>query len=150
MFKKIAVALDGSACSQQALEVAIGLAQAEGAALSVCSVVDPIVVAGTAPPSPAMDIVMSDLESAGRRLVAAAVREGQLHGVPASGETRRGVPAFEILDFLRRSGADAVVMGTHGRSGFRHLLMGSVAEAVLRESAIPVIVVRERDYSPVG
>jgi nucleotide-binding universal stress UspA family protein len=150
MFKKIAVALDGSPCSQQALEVAIGLAKAEGAQLSVCSVVDPIVVAGTAPPSPAMDIVMSDLESAAHRVVAAAVREGQLHGLSADGEARRGVPAFEILDFLRRSGADAVVMGTHGRSGLRHLLMGSVAEAVLRESAIPVIVVRERDYSPVG
>lgn len=148
MFKKIAVALDGSACSQQALEVAIGLAQAERAELSVCSVVDPIVVAGTAPPSPAMDIVMSDMEASGSRLVAAAVRQAQLRGLSAYGETRRGVPAFEVVDFVRRTGADAVVMGTHGRSGLRHLLMGSVAEAVLRESEVPVVVVR--GYSPVG
>lgn len=103
MFKKIAVALDGSACSQQALEVAIGLAQADNAEIGICSVVDPIVVAGTAPPSPAMDLVMRDMESAARTLVTKAVERGHRMRLVASGQTRRGVPAYEVLSFATSS-----------------------------------------------
>jgi len=144
MFKKIAIALDGSACSQQALEVAIGLARAENAEIGICSVVDPIVVAGTAPPSPAMDLVMRDMESAARTLVTKAVERGHRMQLAASGQTRRGVPAYEVLSFATSFGADLIVMGTHGRSGIRHLLLGSVAEVVLREASVPVLIVSER------
>jgi len=144
MFTKIAVALDGSACSQQALEVALGLAQAENAEIGVCSVVDPIVIAGTAPPSPAMDLVMRDLEGAARALVTKAVERGHRMRLAASGQTRRGVPAYEILSFAASFGASLIVMGTHGRGGIRHLLLGSVAEVVLREASVPVLVVSDR------
>jgi nucleotide-binding universal stress UspA family protein len=144
MFTKIAVALDGSACSQQALEVALGVAQAQHAEIGVCSVVDPIVVAGTAPPSPAMDLVIGDLESAARTLVTKAVERGHRMRLVASGQTRRGVPAYEILSFATGFGADLIVMGTHGRNGIRRLLLGSVAEVVLREASIPVLVISDR------
>jgi nucleotide-binding universal stress UspA family protein len=142
MFKKIAIALDGSDCAQQAFNVALEVAQNEGGELGICSVVDPVVVGGTAPPSPAMEIVIRDMEIEARRLVTGAVERAHKVGVRASGQARTGVPAFEVLRYADRFGADLIVMGTHGRRGFKHFLMGSVAEVVLRESSIPVLVVR--------
>lgn len=142
MFKKIAVALDGSESAQQAFEVALQLAETEHAAIGICSIVDPIVIAGTAPPSPAMGLVIRDMEIEARRIVVEAIDAAHRRGVSASGQTRNGVPAFEFLNYAERFGADLIVMGTHGRRGFAHFLMGSVAEIVLRESKIPVLIVR--------
>ncbi len=105
MFKKIAVALDGSACSQQALEVAIGLAQAENAEIGICSVVDPIVIAGTAPPSPAMDLVMRDMESTARTLVTKAVERGHRMQAPrqrADSSRGPGLRGSELRHEFRR------------------------------------------------
>jgi nucleotide-binding universal stress UspA family protein len=143
MFRKIAVALDGSDAAHQAFNVAVRLAQTEHAELGICSVVDPIVMAGTSPPSPAMDVVIRDMEVEARRLVSEAVGRAHKAGVRASGQARSGVPAFEVLRYAERFGADLIVMGTHGRRGFQHFLMGSVAEVVLRQSPVPVLIVRQ-------
>jgi nucleotide-binding universal stress UspA family protein len=56
-----------------------------------------------------------------------------------------GVPAGEIVRFAREFGCDLLVLGTHGRTGLGHLILGSVAEAVIRAAPCPVLVVR-----PVG
>jgi nucleotide-binding universal stress UspA family protein len=56
--------------------------------------------------------------------------------------TRSGLPGPVILDVQEELGADLIVMATHGRSGLGHLLLGSVAEKVVRESPKPVLVVR--------
>jgi nucleotide-binding universal stress UspA family protein len=53
----------------------------------------------------------------------------------------QGSPAQEIVSFSRNSGFDMIVMGTHGQTGLRHLLMGSVAEAVVRRASCPVLTV---------
>lgn len=142
MFKRIAVALDGSESARQAFGVALALAQSERAELGVCSVVDPIALSGTAPPSPAMNMLICDMEIEARRIVTEAIESAQKAGVTATGQTRSGAPAFEFLSYVDRFGADIIVMGTHGRRGFAHFLMGSVAEVVLRESKVPVLVVR--------
>ncbi len=149
MFKKMAVAIDGSRSAEEALEVALKLAKGERAQLAICSVVDPIMIAGTAPPSPAMEVVVNDMERFARELVARATKRAVESGVAATGETRCGAPAFEIVKYAADVGADAIVMGTHGRGGLKHFLMGSVAETVLREAKVPVIVVREREREPI-
>ncbi len=145
MFERMAVALDGSRCAEEAFEVALELARAERAELAICSVVDPIMIAGTAPPSPAMAIVIDDMERFAKELVARAIERARESGVVASGQTRCGAAAFEIVRYAKDVGADAIVVGTHGRGGLQHFLMGSVAETVLREAKAPVIVVRERE-----
>ncbi|WP_254273321.1 universal stress protein [Haloarcula marina] len=53
-----------------------------------------------------------------------------------------GVPRAEILDYIDETGMDLVVMGTHGRTGLDHYLIGSVAENVVRRSPVPVVTVR--------
>jgi nucleotide-binding universal stress UspA family protein len=147
MFRKIAVALDGSDPAREAFGVALQLAQAERAELGICSVVDPILIAGTSPPSPAMDAVIRNMEIEARRIVTDAVERASRAGVPASGQTLDGVPAYELIGYAARLGADLIVMGTHGRRGFKHFVLGSVAEVVLRESKIPVLVVRTQAES---
>jgi nucleotide-binding universal stress UspA family protein len=49
-------------------------------------------------------------------------------------------PTYEILEYARANDVDLIAMSTHGRTGFRHLVLGSVAEAVLRRSTVPVVV----------
>ena len=72
MFKKIAVALDGSRCAEQAFEVALKLAETERAELGVCSVVDPVMIVGTMPPSPALDLMIADVERSTKRIITSA------------------------------------------------------------------------------
>lgn len=143
MFKKIVVALDGSDAAHEALNVALRLASTEDAEIGLCSVVDPIVVAGSSPPSPAMDVAIREMEVDARRLVSDAIERAGREGIRATGQTRSGVPAYEVLRYAERVGADLIVMGTHGRRGFQRFFMGSVAEIVLRESPVPVLIVRQ-------
>ena len=142
MFTKIAVALDGSEAAEQALSLALDLARTQKAELGVCSVVDPILITGTSPPCPAMDIAVRNIGTEARRYVTGAIDRAHREGVTATGQVRTGVAAFELLKYAERIGADLIVMGTHGRRGIKHFLMGSVAEVVLRESSVPVLVVR--------
>ena len=62
-----------------------------------------------------------------------------------TGEKAVGEPAAEILENARAWGSDLIVMGTHGRTGLEHALMGSIAERVVRRAHCPVLTVR-----PVG
>lgn len=149
MFKRITVALDRSDPAQEAFAVALQLAKTERAELGVCSVVDPVVIAGTSPPSPATDLVIRDMEVEARRLVTEAVERAHQAGITASAQVRNGVPAFELLRYADAFAADLIVTGTHGRRGLKHFLLGSVAEVILREASIPVLVVRRGVPSPV-
>jgi nucleotide-binding universal stress UspA family protein len=64
-----------------------------------------------------------------------------LHGGAVSTVTRRGAPADAIVSEAAEGGFDLVVMGTHGRTGRDHALIGSVAESVVRRSRVPVLTV---------
>lgn len=60
----------------------------------------------------------------------------------APGWAHSCAPVYDLLKYAKRFKPDLIVMGTHGRSGIRHLLTGSVAEGVLRQVSVPVLVVR--------
>jgi len=66
-------------------------------------------------------------------------------GVAAEVFVRVGKPADEILRFATEHGVDVIVMGTHGRTGIRHLIAGSVTERVMRGSDVPVLTTRHPD-----
>jgi nucleotide-binding universal stress UspA family protein len=71
-------------------------------------------------------------------VLAAGVRESALE---CQTGTVEGIPGDEIVDYATKIGADLIVMGTHGRGGLRRVLLGSVAEKVLRAACCPVLVV---------
>jgi nucleotide-binding universal stress UspA family protein len=143
-WKRICCPIDFSDASRAAMEVAADLARRTGADLVLLHAY-PIpgytFPDGSVVASPKM---MQDLaEQAERHLEDWRGVAAQLVGAPrVSIEKAVGEPAAEIVSFARSSGADLLVLGTHGRTGLEHALMGSVAERVVRRAHCPVLTVR--------
>ncbi len=144
MFKKILLAYDGSSCAQSAFGTALSIAKAESAVLTICTVVDPIEVAGANAPMPPTQAALDDALARARALLADATTRAREAGVDASTELLEGEPAHELVELAARAGVDVIVMGTHGRSGLKRLFLGSVAEDTLRSAGVPVIVVHQK------
>lgn len=145
MYRKILVPLDGSATAARGLEEAVGLARATGASLVLLHVVEAYPIAIEMATADTWQLVMDGLRQHGRALIQRAHDTARDHGVACVDrmiENPAGRVADAILDEVRASGCDLILMGTHGRRGFGHLLLGSDAERVLRESPVPVLVVR--------
>ena len=68
-------------------------------------------------------------------------------GVEAHPLTVQGMAAESVLDHAQRLGVDLIVIGTHGRQGLKRLLVGSVAQEIVKRSVVPVIVVPMHDAS---
>lgn len=147
MFKLIVAAADGSACAAHALDLALALAKAGGGHVAVCAVAEPIPAAGAVPRT-AMEEAMAEAHGQAQRVVNAAVAKATESGVSADGGVFVGDPSYEIVEYANKIGADAIVLGTHGRSGLKRLFMGSVAEGVLRSASVPVLTVREEARIP--
>ena len=65
--------------------------------------------------------------------------------IPVKRVVKTGVTFLEIIDYVKEEGIELVVMGTHGRTGIEHILIGGVAEKVVRKSPCPVLTIRPRD-----
>ena len=144
MFKKMLLAYDGSPCAQSAFGTALSLAKAESSALTICTVVDPIEIAGTNAPMPPTQAALDDALARARSMLADAASRAREAGVNASTELLEGEPAYELVALAGRLGVDVIVMGTHGRSGLKRLFLGSVAEETLRSAGVPVVVVHQK------
>ena len=145
--KKILVAVDFSKLSYAALDYAIDLARELGARLSVLYVVEPLEFAGVdvlgGTPIATQSIVDEHLKQARRELE--RVKTRRLTGLDgATTAVRMGRPAEEIVAAAGKGKSNLIVLGTHGRSGLSHLLMGSVSERVVRHAQCPVVVVPTR------
>jgi nucleotide-binding universal stress UspA family protein len=140
--KRILVPTDFSEYADYALDYAIALAQKLQARLTLLHAVDttPLEVAESAtqrPPS-----YLEDLETSSEQRLEVSLK--RIHDVGLQGETLfvHGVPFETIINTAKDRGADLIVMGTHGRTGLTHALMGSVAEKVVRLAPCPVLVTR--------
>lgn len=142
MFKHILVPIDGSDCSLQALEVAARFAREQQARLTICTVVDPAKAAAMAFGEASMAAACLDaLDEEGKALVQDAAGRVQIIW-PSEVAVLDGAPVDTIVDYARQADADLVIIGSHGRSGLQRLFLGSVAEGVIRNAAMPVMVVR--------
>ena len=142
-FRRILHPTDFSRASAPALRRAVALARACRAPLVLLHVMtppSPFIGEGT-PPSSYADLLILARRSAKRRLAAALAR-ARRGRVRAQAVFTEGLPVDEILRAARRTRADLIVMGTHGRTGVSRVFMGSVAERVVRESRCPVLTVR--------
>ena len=150
--RRILCPLDFSRFSLHALEQAIAIARESGAeicALHVFAVVPAPELAVIGSPVP---LEPMRLAPTSREEVLAQVRD-MTESVDAEGVTLRtmlfeGEPVTRIVGYAIDWNADLVVMGTHGRSGFERLLLGSVAEKVLRKAPCPVLTVPARVVAP--
>ena len=147
MYKKILVAVDGSATSLRGLDEAIKVAKGTGGQLMLIHVVNELVLAGDAVPSVYYEPIFQALRESGAKVLeqaAAVARRANLSCEQKLVDTVGGRVADEIVKQARQWPADLIVMGTHGRRGFQRLALGSDAEFVLRRSSVPVLLVRDQ------
>ena len=146
MYSKILVAVDESETSRHALQQAIELARKLSASVRMVHVLD----MSWLPIGPEVAIDTAALSEArrgvGEKIIAAACETAKAAGFEAEAalieiETPMQQIAQAIAKETARWGADLVVLGTHGRRGFQHLMLGSVAEQTVRQSSVPVLLI---------
>jgi nucleotide-binding universal stress UspA family protein len=145
MYKRILVPVDGSPTSSRGLREAIRLAGGRDTALRLLHVVDRLPLTQGMEPPAIIEELLRSAERAGRAALEAGAALAAKSGIQAQTVMRkppRGRVADAILDEARKWRAELIVMGTHGRRGVRHLLLGSDAESVVRAARAPVLLVR--------
>jgi nucleotide-binding universal stress UspA family protein len=144
--ERILVPVDYSSCSRAALLFAAGLAQRFGATLDVVHAWDR--------PSYVSDVVMTRSAPLSTQSLIALIEENARHdleqflksaelptGVAMVSRLAAGDPTSAVLHELKVGKYDLVVLGTHGRTGLSHMLLGSVAEKLVRLSPVPILTV---------
>jgi nucleotide-binding universal stress UspA family protein len=132
---------DLSDFSERALRHAVALCRWFGAQLSVLRVVPDVMPTPGGPDLPVTALASPALREEAERDLGRFAQPAIDAGIPVRTVLREGEPWREILHEAGALPADLVVMGTHGRSGFEHLLLGSVTEKVLRRATCPVLTV---------
>jgi nucleotide-binding universal stress UspA family protein len=148
--KKILAPTDFSPHSERAVRYACRLAERFGADLHLLHILSDVIPAGPDPmlmPSLPPEFYQENEERARETL------HGLLKpdwGTPASvtAEVRWGSPVESIVDYAQDHQIDMIVIATHGRTGLSHVLLGSVAERIVREAPCPVLTIRDRHHAP--
>ena len=147
MYQHILVPVDGSQTSHLALREAIKLSGSGKAELRIVQIVEEV--------TPLLDVELLNVDAlreavleSGRLILAKAETVAREAGVPATTrliEARPGARIANVIaDEARAWPADLIVIGTHGRRGVDHLLLGSVAEGVIRIAPTPVLLIRSK------
>lgn len=158
MFEKILVCLDGSQLSEQILPYARKQALAFQSKLVLLQVVPEPVAAspgipGTAPVPVQTDTMIEVAQQAMKgakeylEALAAPLRE---KGIKVETVSMIGRPAQTIIDYAVKNSADLITIATHGRSGLGRAVFGSVADRVVRESGLPILLIRPREDANEG
>lgn len=153
-FSRILVPIDFSECSGAAFRTAVALASKLGAKITLLhvwdvpflwpSVGDTMVTVPTEEPMTVAQLVKKRATEELQRFIA----DYPHAGVEVDARLEMGEPVRVICNVAQDDGHDLVVMGTHGRTGFSRVLAGSVAENVVRHSAVPVLTVRTGETPP--
>lgn len=140
--KRIVVPVDFSVSSTKALEFAADLAKPVDAELIVVFAVEPVLYVlpayGGVPSGPTQQVAI-DQRRAAERDLARIERRLSRRGIRVRTAIQTGMPPRVIVESAKRTKANLIVMATHGRTGVSRLIMGSVAERVVRSAACPVL-----------
>lgn len=144
MYRSILLPLDGSSFAEEALPLAARLARDEGTELRLLHVIR------GAPDvdfkSPADDLAWrKQVREAASGALGDLVARLRRQGIAAHAEVREGPVVPQILEAARQHGSDLVVLTTHGAGGFRRWWLGSVADSLLRQGELPLLLVRPWD-----
>ena len=149
MYKHILVAVDDSATSVKALGEAAAIARQHGARLEIVHAVNEVPFrafghyGGNALGS--SDAVRQTMEQEGAEILGQAAAQVDLEGVECTQRVLHSESSHadeQIAEAVAATGTDLLVVGSHGRRGVQHLLLGSVAERLLRKVAVSVLIVR--------
>lgn len=144
-YRRILVPLDDSPTAQRGLAEALALARDLGATVVLLHVLELIPMMPEVATTEAWEAIREGLKVNGQRVLDAAAGQARAAGVTCESvindlDARR--PADAITDQATAQRCDLIVMGTHGRRGIGRALLGSDAELVLRQSPVPVLLVR--------
>ena len=145
MFKRILVPVDGSVASGLGIGAAVRLAKDQKARIRLIHVVDELVLMSTPEAGMLVGEAIDMLRDAGKAILAKAVARVRKAGIVAEStlvESVGGRAADLIVRDAKKWKADIIVLGTHGRRGLKRVVMGSDAEEVVRNTSIPVMLVR--------
>ncbi|WP_251330222.1 universal stress protein [Haloplanus pelagicus] len=142
MTKRLLVPVDGSDPADAALSFALD--EYPDADITILSVIDPTDVGyGSIEAAPStFDRLQRTAEERVENVLEEARETAAEHGVDVTAETVIGMPSRAIVEWAENNDVDGIVIGSHGREGVTRVLLGSVAESVVRRSPVPVTVVR--------
>lgn len=146
MYKKILIAIDGSAASRRGLEEGLRLAKATGSRVILVHVVNALLLESEIASTAYYEALAQAFRKEGAEIIASASAKARDAGVSFEQQLIEKIGARasdEIVAAAEDGRADLIVIGTHGRRGLERLVMGSDAELVLRHSPVPVLMVRE-------
>ena len=144
MYKKILVPLDGSELAKTALDQAGKLAKTFDAEIVLFQVVPFMPIYGS-PELVTPLIVDEKQKETAEKYLANLAEELRKKGLKVAAMVRTGQQvAVEIIDFAKETGADLIIMCTHGRSGISRWVLGSIAHKVLTRAETPILLVRSK------
>lgn len=144
MFKRILVPLDGSKRAERALVPAADLVRAAQGELVLLRVIDVPNDVGVPLLSPvSMPPLIDDAQATAAGYLGAIAERTELAGIPIKTYIQVGPAAEEVLDLADEIAADAIIISSHGRTGFTRWMLGSVAQRVARHARVPVLVLRD-------
>lgn len=144
---KIVCAVDFSEYSDYALRYAVDLAKIFDADLRLLHVVElPFLPSYSLAGMPDLSMPVDEIEESAREKMQELLDTCRGKYARIEGEVRTGSAFLEIINYARDMDAGLIVVGTHGRTGLRHMLIGSVAEKVVRKAPCPVLSVKHPEH----
>ncbi|ALL06265.1 hypothetical protein AQ505_12635 [Pedobacter sp. PACM 27299] len=141
-FHKILIAIDSNPSAEHVALSGLQLAKQFKSEIALISIIDPDGISDNDPPTTRE---LEDMMERNLNRSQLNVIEKVFKGFPIKSFVEKGIPYKVILETADKWGADIIVMGTHGRKGLPHLLLGSVAEDVIRHSRKTMIVIPVRN-----
>ncbi|AOW79727.1 universal stress protein UspA [Halodesulfurarchaeum formicicum] len=142
LYDRIVVPTDGSAASRPAIEHAVELAAVHDAEIHALYVINLASLSGV-PTEGSMEGISEALEQEGETALEMVTEAAAIRDVPVEQVRLEGRPSQQIVAYATDHDGDLIVMGTHGRGGLDRLLLGSVAERVVRSATVPVLTVQD-------
>ncbi|KWQ05672.1 universal stress protein [Acinetobacter harbinensis] len=144
-YHNILVPVDGSETAYAAVDKAVEFAKAFGSKITVVQVLslDPYIAAEYISANQTNDLIERARTAVLESLNAAKAKFNE-HGIEVGAQLLEGqVIHREIMEAAEKTHADLIIIGSHGRTGFKKFFLGSVAQSLLGESSVPVLVVRQ-------
>ena len=145
VYKRILVPVDGSPTSTAGLNEALRLAKSQKAKVRLIHIIDELMIFSSSEAGLNIEPVLESMKRAGKRVLERAAKLAAARGMRPETElweNATGRVAEVLVARAKRWRADLIVMGTHGRRGVNRMLLGSDAELVVRNSPVPVLLVR--------